>query len=187
MSMLRVRLRNTGRFALSLSMLALASSPALAQQTMPPMGQHKMPPMGQQTMPPLEPLPMPDMSNLPKTAAEARTPEEFFAVFDENGDGCIDRSEWRQRIMAIFFALDTVGSSDPAIIGQRGDEELTHTEVPGLSQEAFDAADLDKNGKISGYEFNQAPWAQYEAANPSGVGCLDLAMFTKFLNSLKQQ
>lgn len=135
-----------------------------------------------------ETLPPPDMSGLRMTPAQARTPDDFFAVFDADDNGCIDRSEWRRRIMAIFFALDTEGGGETASVAGvavPGDEMLTRRELPNLSEEAFLAADVDKDGKISAYEFNQAPWTRYEAANPAIVGCLDKEMFRRFFESLR--
>jgi len=120
------------------------------------------------------------------TPAQARTPEEFFVVFDADDNGCIDRSEWRRRIMAIFYALDTEGSPEPAVVGVRGDEQLTRSEIPALNHELFAEADLDHDGKISGYEFNQASWTRFEAANPGIVDCLDIAVFTQFQQTLRE-
>jgi Ca2+-binding EF-hand superfamily protein len=141
-----------------------------------------------QVMPPqIEPLPMPDLGGLRMTPAQARTPEDFFVVFDADDNGCIDRSEWRRRIMAIFYALDTEGTMEPAVVGVRGDELLSRSEIPGISEELFLQADIDKDGRLSGYEFNQASWTRFEAANPGIVDCLDIHVFSRFLQSLRPQ
>ncbi len=135
--------------------------------------------------PAADPSPMPNLIGLRITPAQARTPEDFFVVFDADDNGCIDRSEWRRRIMAIFYALDTEGAEAPMAGGLRGDEYLTPGEVPLLSTELFIDADLDRDGRISGYEFNQASWTQFEAANPGIVDCLDITVFRRFFQSLR--
>ncbi len=156
--------------AVALLVLAWSAPPAVSQQ--PP-------------LPSADPAATPNLTGLRITPAQARTPEDFFIVFDADDNGCIDRSEWRRRIMAIFYALDTEGAAEPTAGGLRGDEHLTPGEVPSLSIEVFIDADLDRDGRLSGYEFNQAAWAQFEAANPGIVDCLDITTFTRFLQSLR--
>ena len=56
--------------------------------------------------------------------------------------------------MVLFYLLD----ADNDIYLERG-------EVPGMSQEAFAAADLDHDGRLSGFEFNQATFTQFETAD----------------------
>jgi hypothetical protein len=70
-------------------------------------------------------------------------------------DGLVDhlRVEWRER-KVLFYLLD----ADNDIYLERG-------EVPGMSQEAYAAADLDHDGRLSGFEFNQATFTQFETAD----------------------
>ena len=53
--------------------------------------------------------------------------------------------------MAIFSLLDA-----------NADLFLERSEVPRLAAELFDAADADKDGKLSGFEYNQAVFVRYE-------------------------
>lgn len=182
--MSKLCLRYVRRMVLPLSMLALTASPVVGQTGVGQPG-YAQPDYGPMVVPELGTLPPPDLGDLRMTPSQARTPEDYFKVFDEDDNGCIDRSEWRRRIMAIFFALDTKGTREPAVFGVQGDDELSRDEIPGISEELFNEADLDRNGAISGYEFNQASWTRYEAANPGIADCLDLAIFTRFHNGLR--
>lgn len=108
---------------------------------------------------------------------------ELYALLDGDGDGCVTESEWLRRKMAIFFVLDNEGS-DP-LTGGRGDAMLTPAEVPRLSAQAFVAADRDGDGRISDFEFNQAPFVRYEAVARASSGCLTLPQFARYVEGLR--
>jgi|APTNR8051073442_1049403.scaffolds.fasta_scaffold05360_1 hypothetical protein len=125
----------------------------------------------------------PDFRQLRSDAAQARTPEAMFAVFDVDRDGCIDDGEWRRRSMAVFFILDTQGT-DP-VMGGAGDGQLTRAEVPNLREDLFRAADANRDGMISAFEFNQASFTRYDAVTKQTPRCVTLAEFTAYLQTLR--
>lgn len=102
--------------------------------------------------------------------APAKTPEEAFAVLDEDGNGQIDRAEWQTRKMAVFYARD----ADRNL-------ELSRRELPGLAPDAFSKADLDRNGTISGYEFNQAPFSRFDDANTDDDEGVSVSEFRAYI------
>jgi hypothetical protein len=126
----------------------------------------------------------PDFRQLRQEAAQARSPEALFGVFDINQDGCIDDGEWRRRVMAVFFVLDTQGS-DPITPGSGGDGQLTRAEAPDLREDLFRAADANRDGMISGFEFNQATFTHDDAVPRQTPGCITLPEFTAYVRSLR--
>jgi len=57
--------------------------------------------------------------------------------------------------------------------------------VPGLNKEAFDAADLNGDGFLSGYEFNQAPFLKFDAVDLDNAGSVTEDEFLAFLTRLQ--
>ncbi len=127
----------------------------------------------------------PDFRQLRSDASRARTPQALFAVFDVNQDGCIDDGEWRRRSMAVFFILDTQGT-DP-VSGGAGDGQLTRAEVPNLREDLFRAADTNRDGMISAFEFNQASFNRYGAVAKQSPLCVTQTEFTIYMQSLRSQ
>jgi EF hand domain-containing protein len=84
---------------------------------------------------------------------------EVFRLLDGDGDGTVSAAEWRERKMVLFYLLD----ADNDIYLERG-------EVPGMSEDAFAAADLDGDGRLSGFEFNQATFTQFRDGGPRPRG-----------------
>jgi hypothetical protein len=49
-----------------------------------------------------------------------------------------------------------------------------------MSQEAFAAADLDHDGRLSGFEFNQAMFTQFETADRDRAGAVTFEQFEQY-------
>ncbi len=75
-----------------------------------------------------------------------------FDLLDENHDGVIDRQEFQRRKTEVFFLRLPAHSEDTSV-------ELADTQ---LTAEAFREADINGDGKLSGSEFIQASFAQFE-------------------------
>lgn len=101
------------------------------------------------------------------------SPAELFAALDADGNGRVDRAEWKTRKMAIFYIRDV-----------NGDIQLSRQEMPGLAADVFAKADLNNDGMLSGYEFNQAPFTQFEAA-ATGAAAADGVTLDGFKAYLK--
>jgi len=117
----------------------------------------------------------PDLQSLRPPAGGVLNAEEMFKILDLNGDGQIDRAEWRDRRMMLFFIAD-----------ENRDHALSRAEIPALSEEAFVAADKDGNRKLSGYEFNQAEFTQFEAADTNGDGVITFHEFSEYISILRR-
>jgi hypothetical protein len=126
---------------------------------------------------------IPDLGRMRAQSGQSLSPDELYALLDADGDGCVTESEWLRRKMAIFFVLDREGT-DP-LTGGRGDSMLTRAEVPRLGEPAFAAADRDGDGRISDFEFNQAPFVRYEAVARDSAGCLTLVQFGRYVDGLR--
>jgi EF hand len=112
---------------------------------------------------------IPDMSRLRPPPGQPMGDADAFGVLDANGDGAIDAAEWRQRKMIVFYILD-----------RDRDLFLVPAEVPGLASSEFAAADLDQDSRLSGYEFNQAAYAQVEFADEDNSRTVTLAEFQSY-------
>lgn len=99
--------------------------------------------------------------------------DAIFQLIDENGDGVIDRTEWRLRNMRLLAIRDT-----------DGDGKLSREEVPGIGQDAFDAADTNGDGFLSGLELNQADFMQFDSIDSEGKGAVDIDAFRAFEQTL---
>jgi hypothetical protein len=78
---------------------------------------------------------------------------EIVEILDENGDGLVDRDEFLRQKTVIFSR---------AISDRRPDQGVSPEEI-NITSEAFAAADLNDDGKLSGGEFVQAPFTRFEA------------------------
>ena len=120
-----------------------------------------------------KPPAVPDMSQLRPPPGQPMSDADAFGALDGNGDGVIDAAEWRGRKMMIFYILD----SDRDLF-------LVPAEVPGLASSEFAAADSDQDGRLSGYEFNQAEIVQIEFADKDNSRRVTLAEFQAYRTRL---
>jgi Ca2+-binding EF-hand superfamily protein len=112
-----------------------------------------------------------DLPRYRRTASgKEMTVEEIFAVLDTNKSGSVDQAEWRQQSMTIFYMRDA-----------NENLELSREEVPGMSDEAFKRADLDGDGVLTGYEFNQSQLNSFETADANKDGKVTLEEFRAFV------
>ncbi len=100
--------------------------------------------------------------------------EYYFRVLDINGDGRIDRTEYREQSMVTFFARD-----------RNRDGVLDRNELPFVSEKIFTEADADGDGHISGYEWNQTDIGSFEAIDADGDGYITLEEWAEFRRRIK--
>ena len=145
---------NFFRRTISLALALLISPIAGAQQPLRP-----------GTPPQIEP----DFREMRPRPGQRMTDGEVFRLLDIDRQGTISGSEWRERRMAIFYLLDN-----------NNDIYLERSEMPGMSDTAFDVADIEQDGRLSGFEFNQASFAQFGTADLDRDGTVTFAEFVRF-------
>jgi Ca2+-binding EF-hand superfamily protein len=116
----------------------------------------------------------PKVQGMEKKPGYPSDPKALFKLLDDDSNGELSRAEWNNNIMAVFFIRDA-----------NRDLKLSKDELPGLRPELFDAADLNGDGFLSGYEFNQAKFTQFAAADVDKAGSITEDEFIAFLDSLK--
>ena len=146
---------NFFRRTISLALALLISPIAGAQQQ----------PLRPGTPPQIEP----DFRGMRPRPGQRMTDGEVFKLLDIDRQGTISGSEWRERRMAIFYLLDN-----------NNDIYLERSEMPGMSDTAFDVADIEQDGRLSGFEFNQASFAQFGTADLDRDGTVTFAEFERF-------
>ena len=146
---------NFFRRTISLALALLISPIAGAQQQ----------PLRPGTPPQIEP----DFRGMRPQPGHRMTDGEVFKLLDIDRQGTISGSEWRERRMAIFYLLDN-----------NNDIYLERSEMPGMSDTAFDVADIEQDGRLSGFEFNQASFAQFGTADLDRDGTVTFAEFERF-------
>ena len=105
-------------------------------------------------------LPMLDILLAPDTKHD---PRETFKVVDKDGDGKITRAELRVRIMTVFSKKDI-----------DRDFKLAPNEIPAINSEALKTADMNNDGTLSAFEFNQADFTKFEYFDTSKDGVITL-------------
>ena len=94
-------------------------------------------------------------------------PEVAFQLLDENGDRAVARDEFQRRKTEIFFvALDAAGA-----------EQALRPNDVRLTAEAFGQADINGDGLLSGSEFIQAPFMEFESFDADTDGAITLEEF----------
>jgi Ca2+-binding EF-hand superfamily protein len=94
-------------------------------------------------------------------------PEAAFQLLDENGDGAVARDEFGRRKTQIFFvALDAAHT-----------DQVLRPEDVRLTAEAFARADINGDGLLSGAEFIQAPFMEFESFDADSDGRITLEEF----------
>lgn len=109
-----------------------------------------------------------------QTPAPAPTHQERFRAADKNGDGKIDREEFHQRTIEIFYFLD---------IGRRG--YLVREQVTQTTDERFKAADANGDGRITLEEFLRARHKDFEAADTNQDGVLTFEEIDVYTRSMR--
>ena len=86
-------------------------------------------------------------------AAAAADEASTFKVLDDDGDGVVTRQEFLRMKTEIFYRALKNLDQDPRL----GPDDIN------VTPKAFADADLDGDGKLSGAEFVQARFTQFEA------------------------
>ena len=111
-------------------------------------------------------------------AAPAQTPvpdlRERFQTADKNGDGRVDREEFHQRTIEVFYFLDT---------GRRG--YLVREQITGTTDERVRAADTNGDGRITLEEFLNARHRDFDAADTNRDGVVSLEEVQIYLSTAR--
>jgi hypothetical protein len=81
---------------------------------------------------------------------------------DRNGDGEIDRREFNERMVDVFFRLDADKNG-----------VLAPSEVPDVAPESFEGADRNGDGVLQDEEFMDARAIDFDRADDDDDGTLD--------------
>ena len=91
-------------------------------------------------------------------ALAAEDARQIFEILDDDGNGRVTREEFLRMKTEIFYR---------ALKDLDRDQRLGPEEI-NVTPEAFTEADLNGDGKISGAEFVQARFTQFEAIDANG-------------------
>lgn len=100
-------------------------------------------------------------------AAQEADLESAFETLDGNGDGVLTREEFDQNKVKVFFSTLQEMARDKSL-----DFEDTR-----LTRAAFDAADTDGDGRLSGAEWVLADFGQFSTYDPDGDGAITFDEF----------
>ena len=108
-------------------------------------------------------LALPALADSP--AKKPEDPKQAFAETDKNGDGYVDREEFQERVVEIFYAAD-----------RDKDGYLTQEELVAAVEFPKDFAHADKNGdgRISLYEFIEVRFHTFDEVDTNHDGLLSL-------------
>jgi Ca2+-binding EF-hand superfamily protein len=98
------------------------------------------------------------VAGAPPALADA---EEDFALTDRNSNGFIDKGEFHQRMVELFFFADT-----------DRDGRLVPAELRGVPAEVFRGADRNSDGSLSLIEFTEARAVDFGQVDRDGDGLL---------------
>ena len=108
-------------------------------------------------------------------SAQPSSDQELFEVFDRNGDGKIDNTEFRIYKMLVFRLNDL-----------NNDSMLSYEETQ-IAPEEFKAADLDGDGQLDGFEWIDAPFTRSERVDRNSDGYITFDEFQLFLESIRRK
>ena len=96
---------------------------------------------------------------------------EIFDILDADRDGVVGRAEFLRKKTEVFYR---------ALTDLDGDQRLRPNEI-NITSQAFADADRNGDGMLSGSEFVQARFMQFDAIDASGDQEITLEEFREFI------